>query len=55
MEQRLGETNGGPEVYQTRDAGEDLRARGEVKDVILIGGVLEPLRRLWCKVALQSR
>ena len=27
----------GPEVYQTRDVGEDLRARGGVKDVKLIG------------------
>ena len=29
--------SGGPEVYQTRDIGEDLRVRGEVKDVKLIG------------------
>ena len=29
--------SGGPEVYRTRDVGEDLRARGEVKDVKLIG------------------
>ena len=28
--------SGGPEVFQT-DIGEDLRARGEVKVVILIG------------------
>ena len=28
---------GGPEVYGTGDVGEDLRVRGEVKDVKLIG------------------
>ena len=27
----------GPEVYRTRDVGEDLRVRGEVKGVKLIG------------------
>ena len=30
--------SGGPEVHQTRDVGEDLRARGEVKDVIINWG-----------------
>ena len=30
--------SGGPEVYRTGDVGENLRARGEVKVVILIGG-----------------
>ena len=28
--------SGGPEVYQTRDVGEDLRVRGGVKDMKLI-------------------
>ena len=29
--------SGGPEVYRTRDVGEDLGVRGGVKDVKLIG------------------
>ena len=30
--------SGGPEVYRTGDVREDLRVRGEVKDVKSIGG-----------------